>query len=152
MTIPQRVWRRRVTESLIIGCMVVVTFSQAVADDLIVIRCVGYQEAIVMFPSGEVVGFAPKDEPFDVYISPSRGIGWWSGSGIRIDEEQPATLAMNPTMYRLDVTRNLGTNETSEWIILDRIAGTVSQFAQAKGTPTEVLKRGGTCRKIEPKF
>lgn len=59
----------RLTVAIIIGCMTVFTRSRASADDLIGIRCVGYEVPIVMFPSGKTVGFASKDEPFDMHIS-----------------------------------------------------------------------------------
>jgi hypothetical protein len=132
--------------------MTTFTFSHASGDDLIGVRCVGYEEPIVMFPSSKILGFARKDEPFDVQISPSRGIGWFEGGLVQIDEEHPATLMMDPATYRLEVTRILGGQRTTEWLVLDRIAGTMTLYAQLQGSPTETLKRGGTCSKLEPKF
>ena len=143
-------WR---TESIAVGCVVALAYSQASADDVIGIRCVGYEVPIVMFPSGKVVGFASKEEPFDIHISPSRGIGWWSGSTFFIDEEHPAKLTMDTAKYTLDATRASAGEKSSEWLVLDRIAGTVTHYARiAEGSPSGELKRGGTCSKLEPKF
>jgi hypothetical protein len=141
---------------------VALTCSQASADDLIGIRCVGYEEPIPRpaFTSrreNEVERFYTRDDAkFDVFISPSRGIGWWeSSAAIKTDEEHPAKLVkMHTTSYWLEITTDKidGRRKWTEWLVLDRIEGTVVHYARIEGHQSEQLKRGGKCSKLEPKF
>jgi hypothetical protein len=136
---------------------VALTCSQASADDLIGIRCVGYEEPVPRWGftargEDEVEGFYTRDDAkFDVYISPARGIGWWErGALVPVDEEHPAKLVkMDTTMYRLETTER---DQWTEGVVLDRIAGTVDHYARMEGHQSEQLKRGGKCSKLEPKF
>jgi hypothetical protein len=153
MKTPKRAWRRCLIESLFIACMTTLTFSQASANDdgIIIIRCVGYEEPMVSFlESGKPGSYPRNDRPFDVHISPSRGIGWWSSSFIRIDEDRPATLLIDVDHYELTAT---GTKPPmTERVWLDRVAGTMRNFFAVEGTPTVELRRGGMCSKLQPKF
>jgi hypothetical protein len=136
---------------------VALTCSQASADDLIGIRCVGYEEPVPRWGftarrEDEVERFYTRDDAkFDIYISPSRGTGWWErGALVRVDEEHPAKLVkMDTTTYRLETT---GRDQWTEWVVLDRIAGTVDHYARMEGHQSGQLKRGGKCSKLEPKF
>ena len=137
---------------------------QASADDLIGIRCVGYEEPVPRLGftgrrEDEVERFyTRKDAEFDVFISPSRGTGWWkSSAGMQLDEEHPAKLVkINTTTYWLETTTLVGRDQWqtkwTEWVVLDRIAGTVVHYARIEGRQSEQLKRGGKCGKLEPKF
>jgi hypothetical protein len=136
----------------IISAIAVLSPPQSFADDTIGIRCFGYEESTVLL-SGEVVGHhIVKDEPFDVYISPSRGTGWWEGDSMAlVNEEHPATLTTDRTMYELTAKRTTGFAIT-EWLHLDRLTGTMGLYSRNPGQPTQTHKRGGTCSKMEPKF
>lgn len=124
--------------------------AERASEDMIGIRCVGYEAAL---PHGACCGFyAPNDAAFDIYISPSRSAGWWDGAVTRIDREHPAKLEMNPAEYRLDATLGANGDRWSEWIVINRIVGTVSHYAQRQGSQAEQLKRGGMCSKMEPRF
>jgi hypothetical protein len=139
--------------------------SQASADDLIGIRCVGYEVPIprplnMARREGEAqLFYAPQDTKFDVYISPSRGIGWWeSSAAIKTDEEHPAKLVkMDITTYRLEATkvhpvRDQPPDRWTEWVVLDRTAGTIDHSGRHEPYQIDQIKRGGKCSKLEPKF
>lgn len=128
--------------------------SRASADDLMIIRCVGYETPIVV--SGKMVGYAKNDQSFDIFLSPSRGIGWWSGL-FNIDEDHPAKLTIDPATYQLEAEEIFEGHKWIELIVIDRISSSMAQFSRLEGTPSVVppsgeLKRGGNCANLKPKF
>jgi hypothetical protein len=148
-------WRPCLTGVVIFGCIIGCTLHRALADedDIIVIRCVGYEQPMVsFFESGKPGSYPPKTEPFDIHISPSRHIGWWSSPLIRIDEDRPAKLSMDIDHYELTATGTLGEVPMTERVHLDRIGGTMGNYLAIKGDAVKELRRGGTCSKLEPKF
>src|SRR6266436_7193722 len=118
MEIHLSAWRRRLTGIVIVGCMMPLTFSQTSAYDLIGIRCVGYEEPLPTIADEVECFYAPKDAKFDVYIRPSRGIGWWRGAVVRIDEEYPATLTTDTATYRFEGSLISRGDRWTEWLVL----------------------------------
>jgi hypothetical protein len=133
----------------LVGLIMFPMASRASADDLMIIRCVGYEEPIVV--SGHRI-YAKNDQSFDIFLSPSRGIGWWSGALFNIDEDHPAKLTIDPATYRLEAENIFDGHKWTEWIVIDRISSSMAQFGRVEGAPSGETKRGGNCANLKPKF
>jgi hypothetical protein len=107
-----------------------------------------------VFPESPKLGLPAYWEPFDVVLDLDKRIGWFPGYGVDIDENHPAVLTVSPLSYRLDFKKEYPDGESVfEWIILDRLQGTLDgMYLQKRHHPTELLKEGGKCAKIETKF
>ena len=129
-----------------------IAFTQAAADTLTV-RCTGYEKEVIMLSSGKSVGWSKVNEPFDVTIDTTKGIGWFPGATMRVYAERPAKLDVDPDTYTLTATPDVQTGKVIvEWVVLDRIKASMKHYAQAQGSTTQEIRRGGTCERLVPKF
>jgi hypothetical protein len=132
----------------------------ATADEVFIVRCVDYQVPIIMYPSNKVLGFTPKKGAFDIYIMPNSKIGWFQRiMPPFLSRERPARLEVQPLQYQISTSTREHFRDsefiTNEWVIIDRVAGTVEHYSQSPNMPHEpayIHKRGGICSKIEVKF
>jgi hypothetical protein len=155
MPLRKSVWGYGLLGLVVIGCVTGVAVFRASTNDenVVLIRCVDYEQPMVsIFESGKPGKYPRESEPFDVHISPSRGVGWWHGFLLRTDESHPAKLLMDVDYYELIATGYFNGTPVTERVYLNRVTGTMGNYLAEKGNPLEELRRGGTCSKLESKF
>lgn len=124
------------------------------AEDLLVLRCTGFEAPYTLGMSSQIAGWAPSREPLMLHLDVAGRQAWIGISADDKADRDRATLEVGSLHYALvrPAPRYRPADKVTERIVVDRESGALSHMLIVPGKPYEDLKRGGKCEKVTTKF